>query len=146
MLSDEIMLLRSIWASSCRGKNCIGICKYRKPCTCNASTFCDSTAATKASHRPRDPPIGVALLPKESMQGSSLVAQCGHDGHIRNPRRLGSTVRVITRKAYTQHNQCNDLDNLTGVFPRFGDHSASETPGPIPNPAVKHRSADGTAS
>ena len=28
----------------------------------------------------------------------------------------------------------------------FGDHSASKTPGPIPNPAVKCRSADGTAS
>ena len=31
-------------------------------------------------------------------------------------------------------------------FPRFGGHSASETPGPIPNPEVKHCCADGTAS
>ncbi len=28
----------------------------------------------------------------------------------------------------------------------FGGHSTSETPGSIPNPAVKHRCADGTAS
>jgi len=32
------------------------------------------------------------------------------------------------------------------VFPRFGGHSASKTPGPIPNPAVKCRRANGTAS
>ena len=28
----------------------------------------------------------------------------------------------------------------------FGGHSTSETPGSIPNPAVKHCCADGTAS
>ena len=32
------------------------------------------------------------------------------------------------------------------VFPRFGGHSTSKTPGSIPNPAVKCRCADGTAS
>ena len=31
-------------------------------------------------------------------------------------------------------------------FSWFGGHSTSETPGSIPNPAVKHRCADGTAS
>src|SRR5690625_250897 len=31
-------------------------------------------------------------------------------------------------------------------LPRSGGHSARETPGPIPNPAVKPRRADGTAS
>ena len=36
--------------------------------------------------------------------------------------------------------------NTLESFSRFGDHSASETPGSIPNPAVKRRSADGTAS
>ena len=34
----------------------------------------------------------------------------------------------------------------TYLFIRFGGYSTSETPGPFPNPAVKHRSADGTAS
>jgi hypothetical protein len=32
------------------------------------------------------------------------------------------------------------------VLIRFGGHSASETPDPIPNSAVKHGCADGTAS
>ena len=32
------------------------------------------------------------------------------------------------------------------VFTRFGGHSASKTPDPIPNSAVKCRRADGTAS
>ena len=40
--------------------------------------------------------------------------------------------------------------NMGKVLPQtyfeFGGHSTSETPGPFPNPAVKHRSADGTAS
>ena len=32
------------------------------------------------------------------------------------------------------------------AFSRFGGHSTSETPGPIPNPAVKRCRANGTAS
>ena len=47
-------------------------------------------------------------------------------------------------KAYT-HISCTDLDIVIG-FIWFGDHSTSKTPGPIPNPAVKCRRANGTAS
>ena len=47
--------------------------------------------------------MGVALLPKESMQGFVAVAQWGHLGHMRSPWIEGSTTRVMTLKAYTQH-------------------------------------------
>ena len=57
----------------------------------------------KASARPKLPPIGVALLPKMSMQGSPDRAQSGHRGHILHPYRFGSTVSTITRKANKQH-------------------------------------------
>ena len=39
----------------------------------------------------------------------------------------------------------NTYDN-TLLFIWFGGYSRSKTPGPIPNPAVKCPSADGTAS
>ena len=45
----------------------------------------DSAAATIPSHRPAAPPMGVALLPKESIHGSAPFAQCGQSGHIRIP-------------------------------------------------------------
>ena len=59
-------------------------------------------------------------------------------------------------KAETTPTQSPDLDEDVRPFPqskgkqgllvRFGGHSASETPDPIPNSAVKSRCADGTAS
>ena len=40
-----------------------------------ARAFCDSTAPNKASHRPKMPPCGSALLPKQSWQGSGPMIQ-----------------------------------------------------------------------
>eukprot|EP00959_Pyramimonas_sp_CCMP1952_P059069 1233592-Pyramimonas_sp.AAC.1 len=70
---------------------------YKKACTCSTpSAFCASTAPTIASARPAAPPIGVALLPNESMQGLPVAAQWGQLEHMRKPYNDGSTTRVIT--------------------------------------------------
>ncbi len=43
-------------------------------------------------------------------------------------------------------NLLNNQGLVYHLFFRFGGHSVSETPDPIPNSAVKRHSADGTAS
>ena len=59
-----------------QGHELHGHLEVHEECTCNSpSADWDSTAATMASQRPAAPPMGVALLPKESMQGLADVAQ-----------------------------------------------------------------------
>ena len=53
-------------------------------------------------------------------------------------RASASRIRCLLRVAFLLRKKSD------GDFPRFGGHSASETPGPIPNPEVKHCRANGT--
>ncbi len=55
--------------------------------------------------------------------------------------RRGNAVSLRETLSATKPNPRSDV-----VFPRFGGHSVSKTPGSIPNPAVKCHRANGTAS
>ena len=39
-----------------------------------------------------------------------------------------------------------EINSFNQILSWFGDHSANETPDPIPNSEVKHGRADGTAA